>query len=70
MHKKSLHEHVFSIFIGDSEHVLIGIDAYLYMLLAHSLLLLTCSKESSNENTRAMCYICSDLTIKTPERRQ
>ena len=35
MHKKSLHEHVFSIFIGDSEHVLIGIDAYLYMLLAH-----------------------------------
>ena len=55
MHKKSLHEHVFSIFIGDSDHVLIGIDAYLYMLLPHSLLLLTCSKESSNENTRAMC---------------
>ena len=24
----------------------------------------------NNKNTRAMCEICSKLTIKTPERRQ
>ena len=44
-----------------------NICMYASVILSSSQLTLTCSKPKM-ENTRAMCEICSKLTIKTPEQ--